>query len=414
MEKPKEEIKKRKYFFITRNKEKCRTRELKEYFEDPNKFLSKSRFLIGNYCFNNNNNTKLLKNKNQNKTITKLSYKIKNENDNINNINKELFDKIGAKTTLNHLNRNRSLSPKNKKRCISAFNEKRNISNNVTVDNFKKGKLNSRNLLKSAYSFKYNISSSPIKGIHYVYKTKKEIIDIFNNYNQKEKNKEIIKSISKKINDIINHKYLIQEKNLKTNEEEKKNMNNISKYLSKKCERKENNLLFNKIENFNLKRQILNYLYKNKLLSEKLGNNYWKCDLRRNKDGHKINYVITGRNDKEPWEQIVDSGDVESEFFNNPNCPITINNSRGTNHYKLINNYPNMKSLNQIKVEGKNLFLQEYNHFIHNISKKKHIKYRLYKDPQEYKSKSINELIYKENYRPFSRKKKFNLKKNFN
>ena len=143
-----------------------------------------------------------------------------------------------------------------------------------------------------------------------------------------------------------------------------------------------------------------------------MGSNYWICDLRRDKNRHKINYVITGRNNKEPWEQIVDSGDWEIEYMSKPGEQKTINNG-GDANLKNIKDYPDVKSLREIKVEGKNLFSQEYNNFLSNIDKKgKVIKYRLYKDPQEKKNKSINELIYKENYTPLSRKKKLNLKKN--
>ena len=144
-----------------------------------------------------------------------------------------------------------------------------------------------------------------------------------------------------------------------------------------------------------------------KLLSEKLGNNYWLCNLRRSKYNYKINYVNTGRNDKEPWEQIVDAGDLEIEYIKNPCKPITIDTHRRANHLKYIKKYPKLESFNTIKVEGINLFKQEYNNFINNLDKKrKIIKYKLYKDPQERKSKSIKELIYKENYSPLSRIKK--------
>ena len=63
-----------------------------------------------------------------------------------------------------------------------------------------------------------------------------------------------------------------------------------------------------------------NYLQENKLFSEKVGNKYWICILRRsqNKNEHKINFVITGRKDKKPWEQIIDSGEFDPEYINNP------------------------------------------------------------------------------------------------
>lgn len=411
----KSEKKKSKYFILIKNKEECTARDLKEYFEDPNKYLQRnSKFIIGDYYLNRHKQHKL--NKKQNYTLDKLTYKNKFENNNNTN---ELFDKVETKTILNPTNKNETFSIK-AKRCISAFNSKKNFNKNDS--NIQKPKANyyskiskflkSRNTLTPKYTLKSNISTSPLKSIHYEYKTPKEILDIFKKYNQKGNDNKKIKLITSKINDIVNHNHLIQEKSLKIKEEEKKNFNNISKYLAQKCDKKEENLLLNKIENYNIKKQVVNYLYKKQLLSEKLGSNYWICDLRRDKNNHKINYVITGRNNKEPWEQIVDSGDWEVEYVNKPSEPMTINNG-GDIDFKNIKEYPDMKSLRDIKVEGRNLFAQEYNNFLSNINKKgKVLKYRLYKDPQEKKNKSINELIYKENYTPLSRKKKLNLKKN--
>jgi len=412
----KSEKKKNKYFILIKNKEECTARDLKEYFEDPNKYLQRnSKFIIGDYYLNKHKHHKL--GKKQNYTLDKLTYKNKYENNN-NNTN-ELFDKIESKTTLNKENKNKSLSIKTK-RCISAFSSKRNFNKNDS--NNQKPKINyyskiskflkSRNSMGPKCTIKTNVSSSPANSIHYEYKTPKEILDIFRKYNQRGNDNKKIKMITSKINDYVNHNHIIQEKSLKIQEEERKCLNNISKYLAQKCDKKEENLLLNKIENYNIKKQVVNFLYKKKLLSEKLGINYWICDLRRDKKKHKINYVITGRNNKEPWEQIVDSGDWEMEYINKPGEPLTTNNG-GDAKLMNIKEYPDVKSLRDIKVEGKSLFSQEYNNFLSSIDKKgKVIKYRLYKDPQEKKNKSINELIYKENYTPLSRKKKLNLKKN--
>ena len=103
---------------------------------------------------------------------------------------------------------------------------------------------------------------------------------------------------------------------------------------------------------------------------------------------------------------------MEVEFINNPCIPITIDKIREINNFKYMKKYPNFKSFNKIKIVGQKLFDQEYNNFINNIDiKNKTIKYKLYKDPQEKKIKSIQELTYKENYRPLSRKKQIDIKK---
>lgn len=398
----KEERKKKKYYIITKNKEECVILELKEFFEDPNKYLQEgTKFMIGNYHLNNYKNSKSL-----------VNFKKNNEfdiNNNTNNNINELYEKIDSKVpTTNCLNNNKLYNnSKNKKRCISAFNLKRMINNN----NMNDVKKNSRNLLHTPYSVKNNNSFSPKKrNIHYEFKTPKEIIDIFAKYNKNEKKNENLQLFSNKINDFINQKYLIQEKNLKLNNEEKQNYDNFSKYLSQKCGKKEENLLLNKIDNYNIKKQIINYIYNSKNLAERLGNNFWICNLKRSKHNYKINYVNTGKNGKEPWEQIIDAGDMEVELINNPSIPLNIDKNREINYFK-NKKYPNLNSFNKIKVIGRKLFDQEYNNFINNINNNnKTVKYKLYKDPQEKKTKSIQELTYKENYRPLSRKK-INLKR---
>ena len=373
---------KKKYFILTKNKEEGISSELKELFEDPKKYLqNSSKFIIGNNYLNKLKIPKSFFLKKQNNSLTKLNYLKKDEFDfdKNNNIN-DLFEKIDSKGSLSNISKNKYTLSKNIKRCISAFSPKRTINYDLTNP-----KKKSRNFLHSPFCLKSNISSSLLKSIHYEYKTPKEIIEIFNKFNHRNKKEE----------DIL----------------KKKSFRDFSKYLSQKCKKKEENLLLNKIENYNLKKQVIKYIDKNKLLAEKLGNNYWICSLRRSKCNYKINYVNTGKSDKEPWEQIVDAGDLEVEYTNNPSTPITINKGVGINFFKYIKKYPKLNSFNKIKVEGKNLFNQEYNNFISNIDKNKTIKYKLYKDPQENKNKSIQELIYKENYRPLSRKRKVDLKR---
>jgi hypothetical protein len=402
-----EKEKKKKHFIITKNKDEYITLEYKELFDDPCKYLqSNTKFIIGHYSLNKQRISKSLINQKLSKSNPKIQYiKSKECYDNNNNKTNEYFDKKDSKTSLNNINIHSSNNNnKNKKRCMSALNPKRKMNYDLINRRNK-----SRNFLKLPNTLK---SSDPLKSIHYEFKTPKQIIEIFKKF-KKDEGCEKINLFSKKIDDIYDKKYSLQEKYLNYNRREKKKLNYLSKYLSKKCEKKEENLLVNKIDEFNIKRQIVNYYYYQKLLSEKLGNNYWICNLRRPKNDYKINYVNTGRNDKEPWEQIVDSGDSEIEIINNPSSQFHLDNTGSMKYLKYINNYPNLKSFSQIKIDGKNLFNQEYNNFINSIdnNNNKSIKYKLYKDPQEKKSKSIQELLFKENYRPLSRQKKLYLKR---
>jgi hypothetical protein len=139
-------------------------------------------------------------------------------------------------------------------------------------------------------------------------------------------------------------------------------------------------------------------------LAEKLGKNFWQCDLKRSKNNYKINYVNTSLKNKEPWEQIVDPGDKEVEYIKNPNSNIktdkSVNNS--------LKKCPKLTLFSDIKLEGRNLFKNEFNNFIKSIDNEKKI-FRLYKDPQESEN-NTKDLLYKEHYRPLSRIKILNKK----
>ena len=158
-----------------------------------------------------------------------------------------------------------------------------------------------------------------------------------------------------------------------------------------------------------------NYVEENKILSERLGNKYWICDLRRSniKGENKVNYVVTGKLDKDPWEQIIE-GNNEHEFLSDPSISQSrLRNFNKTKEYiTFIKKYPSLKSFNNLKIEGKNLLDKELNNFSNdNIDKDENIKYRLYKDPREFKNKFIKEIVYKQNYLPGSKSTKSIFKK---
>ena len=145
----KKQEKKKKYFIITKNKEECITLELKDFFEDPSKYLqNKTRFIVGDNSLNKLAIPKSLLSQRENYSHTKLKLK-NNEFD--------LDKHIDSKSSLNKLNKNKIANSKRKKRCISALNTKRAINYEPLIS-----KKQSRNLLHSPSSQKSIISSSPL------------------------------------------------------------------------------------------------------------------------------------------------------------------------------------------------------------------------------------------------------------
>ena len=77
--------------------------------------------------------------------------------------------------------------------------------------------------------------------------------------------------------------------------------------------------------------------------------------------------------DKEPWEQIIDSGMIEHEFINDPSVSeIKIKNNNASEEYKsFIQKFPSLLYFNNLKIEGKNLLNKEIDNFTNNINNNK-------------------------------------------
>lgn len=406
----------KKLYIISKNTDETTTIDYKDFFGETNRYLdNKSKFILGN---KNLIRIKLHKtlieqksNYSRNQLITK-----KNKENNINHNSKgELSKTMNALSKLKKYYY-KQYSQKLKQKSASTLTLKTKQDNKDTTIKDKKYKHNDKKIIfRNKSSLNENISNKTKKNlsfqqnIHYELKTKKEIIDLFKKYikNMKERKSdesEILTSQKSVYSPKIKLSY---QEIMKTDEEQKKNFNIFSKYLMGKCRKNEGSLLMNKITNFNYKKYMSNFCEDNKRISEKLGNNYWMCNLRRSdiKNEKKINYILTGRLDKEPWEQIIEVNN-DHEFLSDPTITSTqIKNFNQTNEHKIfIKKYPHLKSFNNLKIEGKNLLVKEFTNFSNNnINKNESIKYRLYKDPRELKNKCTKEAVYRQNYLPFSR-----------
>ena len=176
----------------------------------------------------------------------------------------------------------------------------------------------------------------------------------------------------------------------------------FSKNISKKIKRKENDLLYNKIEEYLLKQQFLDIIEKTKSIRDKFGDNYWVADLRRPKIQKEIRFLYSNtNNNNKPPDLLIDYGDKDIEFISDP---LSQNNSKYINFLKNINNYrkihkfkfPNVENVAQIGiVEGKHLLSQELNVIKEN---KNNRKYKLYKDPLESNKNNMKDIMCKESF----------------
>ena len=402
-------IKNKKLFILSKNIDETSSLDLKDFFQDPKRYLeSKSKYIVGDKNFINLYKPHSLTKKKKNFS----EYDLIGRNKNIN-------DEFGSITTsMNSLSKMKKLHKQLiKEKLISSFTPKGEADKNM--NHLYKELFSKKHILyRNKYSFNKNDNnklennlSFQKKGIHYEFKTKNQILELFNEHTKKrKKNKTVYRPLSSQKPCFPPKRKISFKEIIKASDDDKKNFEVFSKFLSKKCEREKSELLVNRIKNFNYRKYISNYLQENKLFSERLGNKYWLCDLKRNgkKNEHKTNYVVTGKMDKEPWEQIIDSGMIEHEFINDPSVSeIKIKDNNASEEYKsFIQKFPSLLYFNNLKIEGKNLLNKEIDNFTNNINNNKNIKYRLYKDPMELKKKCINEIIYKKNNKSHSKSTK--------
>ena len=338
-----------KVLVAKKNKEEYYLREIKEFFEDKNKYLQMDTHItVGNQYHKNN----------------KYSNNLKYNSENDSYVNFKPNNTIDLKDSIKSYSRS-------------------NTSKNITIK--------SRNNRDLFLDFK---TKEKVNNFYYDIKSPKEIINIFNYYrNIRKKSKENQDYFNLKTSDLNKKKYFIQEKTLINNEKNKEKNKKISKFLSKTCNKR--GLLLNSSNKFLLKKQLINYLYKNKILSEKFGDYYWLLNLKRsdktNKE-YKTNFINTGNIFHENWNQFFDPGNNDLEMIVNPN-------NYENDVFDKSDKFNFLKSFNELKINGKNLLEIEYNIFKNQIKNKNNkLKIRLYKDPSDKKIKNIRNLLFKENY----------------
>ena len=272
-----------------------------------------------------------------------------------------------------------------------------------------------------------NIKRPLSVGIHYKYKTSNEIIKSYSmgkNREEESKKKGTNDLMPNEVVDKIKIKYLTQEKKLKENGIRCHNDKDISSYLSKKCNKKEDKLLYNNIEDYRIKKQLLDYLESKKNLSERLGDKLWYINLRRPdylKSPRGV-FVTIGKEEKQIWEPIVEFplNNIEiikkaetphkdninfEKFLKEKNLyPINLfspnKNNKNNNNKKNKNKMPNLIDMNDMVIKGKNMILVEKDNFL-NFNDKLNLtgrKYRVFKDPREFNLKYSKECLYKLDY----------------
>jgi len=185
----------------------------------------------------------------------------------------------------------------------------------------------------------------------------------------------------------------MQTKKLKLLQKSEIKNNKMSKYLSRKANKPQNNLLLNRIDSFRFKKEIIKEIEFNKTTEEKLGKYNWNLSLRRPPHfrGVRKAYVNLNPEKYSPfWSLIIEKCPKQRNISVKPEYNLsegeknefnrqTINLKQDNLNDNQRTYFQTIESLDSIIVKGKNLFNLEYKREIID-SKKNKILYKAFKE----------------------------------
>lgn len=159
----------------------------------------------------------------------------------------------------------------------------------------------------------------------------KSIYSSFNNLKVLNENKinEFMKRLPGEVNKLLNSQQkILVEKNSLDNKDRQ-----MSKYLSRRVKKTEDELLINNIDSYRIKKEIGDFIENKKSYDEKYGSYNWMISLRRAKNfnGNRVAYVNYGDNNNPTWLGIRETSSKQTELVRKPN-------SFGKKEYKKLKN----------------------------------------------------------------------------
>ena len=160
---------------------------------------------------------------------------------------------------------------------------------------------------------------------------------------------------------------------------EKQNVR-ISRYLSKKLNKPQNNLLLNKVDSFRFKKEVINEIENNKPLEDQYGNFKWNISLRRpdHFEGVRESYInLKGERFLPFWSLVIERRPKLKELSVKPHIlnESEINNLKKQNKNIIIGKrnqyFKKVENLENLNIEGKNLYNVEYKREIIDSKNKK-------------------------------------------
>ena len=182
---------------------------------------------------------------------------------------------------------------------------------------------------------------------------------------------------------------------------EKKNLH-ISQFLSKKLNKPQKNLLINNIDSFRFKKEVINEIENNKPIEEQYGNFKWNISLRRPEhfQGIRETYInLKGEGFTPFWSVVIERSPKQKELCVKPGHILSENEINEIKRKNKISNsgkknqyFKTVENLEDLSIEGKNLYNVEYKREILD-SKRRKILHKVFVDNgKAISSSDINNL----------------------
>ena len=282
---------------------------------------------------------------------------------------------IGRKTIINDMDMSfdKKLGRRTSIRTLPNKSNK-NINKSINITKSPKNYIGNLNTVKSENAVNnvldnpnYEIiDNSRLSNIFKSFEEKKEKNDFKNNSfsdNKNENNNNLPTDISSSLID--------QQKKLNFNKSVDKKFKIFSKYLSKRINKNEKDLLLNQIDSYLYKSEALKNAEKNK--PENFNN--WSISLRRpdNFQGVRKSYINISTDKHPVWGIVIEKSPKQKEMAIKADSELNNNFKNYINNYKDLKvggNLRYLKKLDTLSVKGKNLLKFEYNREMSSNGKK--------------------------------------------
>ena len=196
----------------------------------------------------------------------------------------------------------------------------------------------------------------------------KHVFDAFKNRINSKKKEAYLKYNNSDLPSNVNMSLRNQQESIHKVKLNKISTENLERYLSKKSKKNKDDLIFNKIDNYLFKKEIIKNIENNKIMSEDNARKDWILSLRRPQKITGVRRtVININNDKYPfWSYFTEKSNDLKETSVKPGINLNnnyinkiIKNAKTTNLLN-ENKINRLKNLDELKIEGDDLLDIEF------------------------------------------------------